>query len=135
MHLSWCRFAALFINEINMAWTFFVEGQSKIISTKLSWNRTNRLWRKSISKLGYFLTFWCRRNQSSAKNVSLWTILKEDQQRKIPLKLGWNLTSGMVGVVICDLKFNLPLLWCDDDCYDFVTNQNGLNKLSRGSLK
>ena len=57
MHLSWCRLAALFFNEINMASTVYLEGHLRNISTKLSCNRTSRLWRKRILKFGYFSHF------------------------------------------------------------------------------
>ena len=56
------------------------------------------------------ISFLCRSSQSCKYHVNLWTSLKEDQQSNI-VKLSWNWSSEMVGVVIRSLKFNLPLLW------------------------
>ena len=72
--------------------------------------------------------FWCCSNQSSHRNLNLWTFWKRTTKETFL----WRLVENSP-VEWKELSFVAKLLWWRG--YDCVTNHYSLNKLSRGSLK
>ena len=79
-----------------MAWTILEEDHQRNISAKLYWNRSSCFWqedflvKKSIFSSCYLDMQW---------TGTIWTTLKEDQPRIIPVKFGQNPISGLGGDV------------------------------------
>ena len=58
-------------------------------------------WTRRFFKIWQFSPFLMPQQPKFYLQLNLWTTLKEDHLRTIPLKLFWNLSIGLVGEVIC----------------------------------
>ena len=86
--------------RIQMAWTILLEDYQRNISAKLYWNRSSGFWQVD------FLIFLVKKSIFSSFDLdmqwteTIWTTLKEDQTRIIPVKFGQNPISGLGGDVV-----------------------------------
>ena len=86
--------AAMFFWQIQMPWTILVEDHQGNISAKLYWNRSSGFWQEDFFK---FLACFDLDMQWTG---TIWTTLKEDQPRIIPVKFGQNPIRGLGGDVV-----------------------------------
>ena len=77
-----------------------VEDHQRSISAKLYWNRSSGFWQED------FFKFLVKKSNFSSWDLdmqwtgTIWTTLKEDLPRIIPVKFGQNPISGLGGDVV-----------------------------------
>ena len=95
-----------------MAWKILVEDYQRNISAKLYWNWSSGFWQEDF-KVFYIDIIIGKISPALVKKAifssydldiqwtqTIWTTLKEDQPRIIPVKFGQNPISGLGGDVV-----------------------------------
>ena len=83
-----------------MAWTILVEGHQRNISAKLYGNWSSGFWQEDFFKFLVKKFIFSSCDLDMQWTGTIWTILKEDQPRIIPVKFGQISISGLGGDVV-----------------------------------
>ena len=83
-----------------MAWTNFVEDHQMNISAKLYWNRSSGFGQEDFLKFLVKKSIFSSCDLDMQRTGTIWTTLKEDQPRIIPVKFGQIPISGLGGDVV-----------------------------------
>ena len=83
-----------------MAWTILVEDHQRNISAKLYWNRSSGFWQEDFLKFLVKKSIFSSCDLDMQRTETIWTTLKEDQPRIIPVKFGQIPISGSGGDVV-----------------------------------